>query len=161
MAAPLDHTMLGLTFERYPDGAEFPKVPPHITVLPWFTGRKGVVDYIVRTTCEQTSPFGVYLGEPGQVGAPGYEKDARFVQSTELLKFHKQLFYRLRDEGVQFSHQGWLGDGYNPHFRAGAEEAFMADGDTRIFSHLAVIQNLRTGVAEEGTKSITTIELGD
>ncbi len=160
MSAPLNHTMLALTFEQYPDGYETEKVPRHITVLPWFTGDEHNTTQIISEACGQTGPIEVLPGKLGQVGSEGYWKAARFLESSALRLFHKRLFSELVKEGIAFSHPQWLGDNYAPHIRVKPGDSdFYPEGYT--FSSLAMVRNGRGIIDGAARKTITNIPLGN
>lgn len=159
MSAPLNQTMLALTLERHPSGLQVDKVPPHITVLPWFAMQGPDVEYVINSSCEQTDPFMVYPKELGEVGSNGHVKKALFLESPELQKFHKRLFLRLSDVDVTFPYPEWLGDNYNPHIRVKSEQKEIPETGIS-FSSLSIIRNARLARDGIAKKTITHRKFG-
>lgn len=142
MSAPLNHTMLAITFEDMPLGHESLKVPEHITVLPWFdiSEERDAHLAALGDVISNTAPLRIAPGETTVFGAEGHEKKVTRVLAPGLKMLHKHLLQLLIDNEVGFSHPQWLGELYDPHYRSGYIAA-VAPGEWTPVSDITVIDN--------------------
>lgn len=154
MAAPLEHTLLAVTFERHPASSWHDKVPPHITLMPWFDGRsKGVMEEI-ETIIEQTAPLRFRKGRTVILGGVGHEKLAVQVESESFRRLHRQLFDSLINMGVGLPDSQWLGGNFMPHYRLrDGYEPFYYRHDF-CADEIAIIDNIAVEGADRGIKHI-------
>ncbi|HEU5005017.1 MAG TPA: 2'-5' RNA ligase family protein [Candidatus Saccharimonadales bacterium] len=159
MSAPLEHTLVAVTFERYFSGETFDKVPPHITILPWFDarGRMCVIDEVVK----ETEPFSIVRDGPMTVGGQGHEKKAVSVKSPALIKLHEELFKRLVENGVEFSHPLWLGSQYTPHYRKLEDRDPFDEHPEMVINEIAIFDNIAVRGLSKGKKIVTYLRMGD
>lgn len=159
MAAPHNKTLVAITFERYPHDVEYEKVPPHITVMPWFDASSTGVKRELSSTIADSAPFSISRAEPIVVGGEEHKKRAISVYSQTLVRLHREMFIRLVAAGAEFSHPEWLGNNYLPHYREQDPDPFE-NISTITVSELAIVTNIVASNAVKGTKTINYQTLG-
>jgi len=153
MAAPLNHTTLALTPHRYPDGYESPKVPAHITVIPWFKSsileRPGVQDRMdIIMECA-----GVLSLQADELIEVGNSLPARRIRGGGLNWLHSTLYGELLSAGAKFSDPQWLGKNYTPHITMKPEDDIAKAVDMH-FDEIAYIHN----VAQDNSRGIKVFQ---
>jgi hypothetical protein len=153
MPAPLEATMFAFIPGRPEVGDVSPKVPKHLSVVPWVILGDWRHDIFadVQKDVEAAGPILVRPGGMMVVGGEGHEKKAQRIISPELQELHVKLLFRLATYGVVVSHPEWAGRNYTPHITT--EQPILRAATTIDTIH--AIDNEQCGDDNRGTKVIT------
>lgn len=109
--------MVGVTVEDQVEGAQFAKLPTHITVLPWMD-LTGVEDNFMSAAAGICAESAILSINPWREDYVMLAGDTRYqwARSDSLMYLHYELLELADELGIEVQESEQFGEGYRPHF---------------------------------------------